>query len=144
LPSRTISDPTDDLSPVRRIDFDFAPDMRFVWVNLRHTKTIQYGQRTLRVPLPAIPGSMLCPVTALSRLFGMVDASPGHLAFTYLTSTGKLESFTNKTFIACLKAELAACTELERPPERRDHQSPKVTRLTSSRPRMAQSYTNAN
>jgi hypothetical protein len=29
------------------------------------------------------------------------------------------------------------CTELERPPERRDHQSPKVTRLTSSRPRMA-------
>jgi hypothetical protein len=36
------------------------------------------------------------------------------------------------------------CTELERPPERRDHQSPKVTRLTSSRPRMAQSYTNAN
>jgi hypothetical protein len=38
----------------------------------------------------------------------------------------------------------AYCTELERPPERRDHQSPKVTRLTSSRPRMAQSYTKAN
>jgi hypothetical protein len=40
--------------------------------------------------------------------------------------------------------QLFTCTELERPPERRDHQSPKVTRLTSSRPRMAQSYTNAN
>jgi hypothetical protein len=36
------------------------------------------------------------------------------------------------------------CTELERPPERRDHQSHKVTRLTNSRPRMAQTYTNAN
>jgi hypothetical protein len=51
---------------------------------------------------------MLCPVTVLSRLLGMVDAPSGQLAFTYLTSTGKLEFFTHKTFIAHLKAELVA------------------------------------
>jgi hypothetical protein len=33
VPSQMVSNPTDDLSPVRRMDFDFAPDMRFVWVN---------------------------------------------------------------------------------------------------------------
>ena len=29
------------------------------------TKTIQFAQRSLNIPLPVIPGSMLCPVTAL-------------------------------------------------------------------------------
>jgi hypothetical protein len=38
----------------------------------------------------------------------MVDAPPGQFAFTYLTSTGKLESFTHMAFVARLKAELVA------------------------------------
>ena len=29
------------------------------------TKTIQFAQRSLSIPLPVIPGSKLCPVTAL-------------------------------------------------------------------------------
>jgi hypothetical protein len=54
-PAKESSSPTEDLSPVRRCDFEFEPDLTLVWVNLRRTKTIQYGQRVLRVPLPAIP-----------------------------------------------------------------------------------------
>lgn len=56
-----------------------TPDLTLVWVNLRRIKTIQYGQRILCVPLPAIPGSVLCPVTALQRLFSLVPAPPRRL-----------------------------------------------------------------
>jgi hypothetical protein len=68
-----------------------------------------------------------------------IQLFPGKILFVPLdihSHPGKVHSFPVK-----LQSE---CTELEIPPERRDHQSPKVTRLTSSRPRMAQSYTNAN
>jgi hypothetical protein len=57
--------------------------MSMVWINLRRTKTIQFGQRTLRVPLPAIPGSMLCLVTTLHRLFSAVASGPEDFAFSY-------------------------------------------------------------
>jgi hypothetical protein len=56
----------------------------------------------------------------------------------------KIISELNLVISTTKKSDYYLCTELERPPERRDHQSHKVTRLTSSRPRMAQSYTNAN
>lgn len=71
-PVKDTSNPALDLSPVRRNDFEFSSDSALVWVNLHKTKTIQFGQRILRVPLPAIPGSVLCPVTALRRLFSAV------------------------------------------------------------------------
>jgi hypothetical protein len=66
--------------------------MSLVWINLRHTKTIQFGQRTLRVPLPAIPGSILCPVTALQRLFSAVASGPEDFAFSYPDQTGRLQT----------------------------------------------------
>jgi hypothetical protein len=46
-PAKESSSPTEDLSPVRRCDSEFEPDLTLVWVNLRRTKTIQYGQRRL-------------------------------------------------------------------------------------------------
>lgn len=52
-PAQNGANPAIDLSPVRRSDFEFAEDMSLVWVNLRRTKTIEYGQRTLRVNSPA-------------------------------------------------------------------------------------------
>ncbi|XP_046555988.1 uncharacterized protein LOC124265238 [Haliotis rubra] len=36
----------------------------YVELIVRHTKTIQFGQRVLRVPLSALPGSPLCPGSA--------------------------------------------------------------------------------
>jgi hypothetical protein len=66
-PAKDHSSPTEDLSPVRRCDFEFEPGLTLVWVNLRRTKTIQYGQRILRVPLPAI----LARFYARLRLFSV-------------------------------------------------------------------------
>jgi hypothetical protein len=66
-----------------------------IWINLRRTKTIQFGQRTLRVPLPAIPASILCPVTALNRLFSAVDSGPEDFAFSYPGQTGGLQTLTH-------------------------------------------------
>lgn len=101
------TNPVVDQSPVRRGDFDFAPDMSLVWVNLRRTKTIQFSQRILRVPLPAIPGSLLCPVTALSRLFAAVPSGPEDFAFSVPAPSGALTSLTHKQFVVDFKAALA-------------------------------------
>ena len=35
------------------------------YLGIFETKTIQFAQRSLSIPLPVIPGSKLCPVTAL-------------------------------------------------------------------------------
>lgn len=59
-PVKDNGNPAEDLSPVRQGDFEFASDTSLVWLNLQKTQTIQFGQRTLRGPLPHIPGSLLC------------------------------------------------------------------------------------
>ena len=105
-PVQAGTNPVMDLSPVRRCDFEFSEDMGLVWVNLRRTKTIQFGQRTLRVPLPAIPGSVLCPVTALSRLFSAVPGHPEDFAFSFPDTSGRLTNFTHKAFVGRFKDSL--------------------------------------
>lgn len=106
-PTQEGTNPVVEQSPVRRGDFEFAADLSLVWVNLRRTKTIQFGQRTLRVPLPAIPGSVLCPVTALSRLFSAVAIGPEEFAFSTPDHLGRLTSLTHKSFVARFKSELS-------------------------------------
>jgi hypothetical protein len=94
------------MSPVRRNDFEISADWTLVWVNLRKTKTIQFGQRVLRaLPLPAIPGSILCPVTALRRLFQAVEALPESFAFSYPVD-GRLPTLTHRAFVAQFKSHL--------------------------------------
>ena len=105
-PTHLGTNPVTEQSPVRRCDFEFADDMQLVWVNLRRTKTIQFGQRTLRLPLPAIPGSSLCPVTALHRLFSAVPSSPEDFAFSFPDASGRLTHFTHKNFVNQFKDSL--------------------------------------
>lgn len=104
-PVKDNGNPAEDLSPVCRGDFEFASDLSVVWLHLRKTKTIQFGQRTLRVPLPHIPGSILCPVTALRRLFGAVAAPPEAYAFSYSVQ-GRLTTLTHRVFVARFKSDL--------------------------------------
>ena len=49
-------------------DIHISSDRKSAIIVIRHTKTIQFGQRTLRLPLHCIPGSPLCPVQALINL----------------------------------------------------------------------------
>jgi hypothetical protein len=115
-PAKESSTPTEDISPERRCDFEFAPDGTLVWVNLRRTKTFQYGQRILRVPLPAIPSSVLCPVTALQRLFSLVPAPPEAFAFSYAEREGaRLTTLTHRLYVSQLKAHGFPTWGLTRP-----------------------------
>lgn len=45
-------------------------------LNIRHSKTIQFGERTLKIPLPRFPGSPLCPVQALFRALRSTKNTP--------------------------------------------------------------------
>ena len=51
----------------RRCDFVLAPEGAFL--QIRATKTIQFKQHILLIPLPFIPNSPLCPVSALINHF---------------------------------------------------------------------------
>jgi hypothetical protein len=75
------------------------------WLVLYDTKTIQFGERVLRLPLPTIPGDPLCPTAALhlylaatadrpmdSQLFGYVDRK-----------TGQWVPLTHSVFVARIK-----------------------------------------
>jgi hypothetical protein len=51
----------------------------------------------------AIPGSVLCPVTAFQRLFSLVPAPPEAFAFSYAEREGaRLTTLTNRLFVSQL------------------------------------------
>ena len=73
---------------IRREDICIRTDS-VTFIKLKHTKTIQFGQRTLELPLPFIPGHLLCPVTAVLMLFNSVpNVSSDQPAFMYHTGMG--------------------------------------------------------
>ena len=66
---------------LRRRDITFTASGAYLKVF--RTKTIEFKQRILEIPLPVIPNSILCPVTALTSYFKLVPAvsdSPVFLA----------------------------------------------------------------
>ena len=52
-------------------------------LRITHTKTIQFRERQLEVPLPRIPGSPLCPVIALQQYLASVQLPPSSPLFVY-------------------------------------------------------------
>jgi hypothetical protein len=52
-------------------------------VHVTWSKTIQYCQKSLFIPLSSVPGSVLCPVTAYSNLLRTVPATSTCPAFCY-------------------------------------------------------------
>ena len=67
-------------------DVNFDPDGR-AWLTLRHTKTIQFQQRVLIVPLPLLKGdTTLCPSTWLARMLTGVPGPTSPNAATPLFS----------------------------------------------------------
>lgn len=71
---------------------DFVYSSTGITLTVRWSKTIQLGQRTVAVPLVAIPGSSLCPVTAVQHAFSFTTAAlPNSQAFCWRdSSTPKL------------------------------------------------------
>lgn len=78
---------------------------------VRHTKTIQFGQRELNVPIAAIPGSDLCPVTAVSRMLSHIPRgtlSEDTTVFCYIGVGGEIRPLTHSMFTKLLRMYLKA------------------------------------
>ena len=71
-----------------RKDATFSEDG--VSLAVRWSKTIQYRQRVLHIPLPRIPGSPLCPAQTLILALRLCNSPPSAPLFTYPTRTGWL------------------------------------------------------
>ena len=71
-----------------RRDATFSEDG--VTLAVRWSKTIQYRQRVLHIPLPRIPGSPLCPAQTLILALRLCNSPPSAPLFTYPTRTGWL------------------------------------------------------
>ncbi len=54
---------------------------RGLLVTFRWTKTIQFGQRVLQIPILAIPESKLCPLSAYRNMVSQIQAVPSDPAF---------------------------------------------------------------
>ena len=65
---------------LRRQDVSFTASG--VVLRVYRTKTIQFKQRVLEIPLPFIPNSVLCPVTALNNYFCTVPTLASSPLFT--------------------------------------------------------------
>ena len=96
----------DPAEQLLRSDFQFHP-----WgslITLRWSKTIQFRERVVQLPLPLIPGSPLCPVTAIKRAMSFTGhAVPSSQAFLFLSSPDlQFKVFTYSMFLRRLRSIL--------------------------------------
>lgn len=74
----------------------------WVWLTLKHTKTLQFYERELKVPLASIPGSPLCPVAALTNMIRLNPASKEDPLFSNL-ERGTVKPLTYYKLVKSLK-----------------------------------------
>lgn len=74
-----------------------------VWVRVGHSKVNQFGVRFHWVPLIAIPGSPLCPVTAVKAVLALCPGAPSDSPmFTWRTGTST-KPMTHSNFVGAFK-----------------------------------------
>jgi hypothetical protein len=74
-------------------------------LKVRHSKTIQFGQRLLTIPFVSCPDERICPVSMLIRLLGK-NPLPGSVALFSYSAGNKVISLTHSTFVLKLRALL--------------------------------------
>eukprot|EP00854_Cymbomonas_tetramitiformis_P005394 gene5394-biopygen5398 len=95
-----------------RDDVLFHEDGSVVWIRVRHSKTIQCGERHHWVPLRAVPGSLLCPVRALMRLMERTAGRPGDSALLVMEKvTGRRATVVPMTHHDALVAGIKSLAE---------------------------------
>ncbi|KAK3236893.1 hypothetical protein CYMTET_52997 [Cymbomonas tetramitiformis] len=90
-----------------REDVLFAEAGDVVWIRVRHSKTIQCGERYQWVPLVAVPGSRLCPVEALRWLMLATEGLPEEAPLFQVEGRGKrgaLVPMAHAALVAGLKS----------------------------------------
>ena len=110
---------------VSKVD-SFNPDQQFTkadfrffpWgalVRVRWSKTIQFRERVVHIPLPRVTGSPFCPVSAISRAFSFTPmASDSSQAFAWVHPSLSLRAFTYSLFMSKLRSCLNNCGLLGR------------------------------
>ena len=97
--SNLVVDRAAQVSPKVLLRSDLCFDASFAYLTVRASKTIQFQERLFCLPLPRIPGSLLCPVAALvnhlrinqvpqdMHLFSVrYDSSLSHITYTHFSS----------------------------------------------------------
>ena len=84
-------------------DFRFFP--WGVEIIVRWSKTIQFRERQISIPLPRVSGSPLCPVSAILHAFSFTASAPlESQAFMWLHPTSlRLQPFTYSLFLSKLR-----------------------------------------
>ena len=83
---------------------DFTRDAFGYILTVRWSKTIQMGQRIVKIPLIPFSCRQLCPVVAISHAFFLSPATPpGSQAFCYQENSGRVLCFTYKAFMDLLQ-----------------------------------------
>ena len=76
-------------------------------LTVRHTKTLQFFNRLIQVPLPHIPSSPLCPISALQNLLSLLSGAPlSSSLFSYPLPTGGYSHLTYTSFSKLLASVL--------------------------------------
>ena len=99
----TVSSPA-SFDPTRHLCRD---DIKFTShgavLRIKWSKTLQHHDRLLFVPLPSVPGSALCPVSAILQYFSLVPA-PASAPFFCIPSNGSLRPVTHGVFTNSIKS----------------------------------------
>ena len=86
---------------IRRREVGSAED---TWLVLHNTKTIQFGERTLELPLPTIPGDPLCPTAALHLYMAATSDRPVQSQlFGHTNSSGTWVPLTHAALVTWIK-----------------------------------------
>ena len=88
----------------------------FYWgtlITVRWSKTIQFRERVVEIPLPAIPDSILCPTAAIINAFRFTSSlsTRASQAFNWVDGSGVLHSLTYSSFVSKLRLHLSSLGE---------------------------------
>ena len=78
-----------------------------LWVSVRWSKTLQFGERVLEVPIVGMQGHPLDPVAWWQRLCAAVPGTAESPAFCYVDENGALQILTHAAFVKQTKALVA-------------------------------------
>jgi hypothetical protein len=89
-----------------------------MWLTLTNTKTIQFGERTLLLPIPEIPGDPLCPRAMLTTYMATTaHRGPDDPVFGYYTAA-KVPRWNRLTHSVLVKRLKKALTDIGEDPTR--------------------------
>ena len=79
-----------------------------IMLTIRWSKTIQFGERILRAPIPWLPNHPLCPVQALLGAFSLTQGAPPTGPAFVIIKEGRVSPFPPSKFVSMLRTHLSS------------------------------------